>query len=163
MTWSGGSPASAAYRSGKQPTRTPDRARCVQTAETSSSSATRKEEPQPQAATTLGSDLKAGALEALGVVDDRPADVGQARAVHQQAQPVVLEDLVAGALGVEGQRVLKARAAAAPHTHAQAGGGRVGVLGVEKLLDLLGASVGEGDHGNLTLLFGQLRAMLHEV
>src|ERR1019366_6637263 len=34
--------------------RPPDRARRVQTAETSSSSATRKEEPQPQAATTLG-------------------------------------------------------------------------------------------------------------
>jgi len=34
--------------------RPPDRARRAQTAETSSSSATRKEEPQPQAATTLG-------------------------------------------------------------------------------------------------------------
>jgi hypothetical protein len=54
ITWSGGSPASAASRAGKQPTRTPDRARRAQTAETSSSSATRKEEPQPQAATTLG-------------------------------------------------------------------------------------------------------------
>src|SRR3954469_24495306 len=64
-------------------------------------------------------DLEARALEALDVVDDRAAHVGQARAVDQDAQAVVLEDLVAVTLRVEGQRVLEAGAAAAAHANAQ--------------------------------------------
>src|SRR3954468_22544468 len=60
-------------------------------------------------------DLEAGALQALDVVDDRAVDVREARAVDQQAEPVILEDLVALALGVEGERVLEAGAAPAAH------------------------------------------------
>jgi hypothetical protein len=59
---------------------------------------------------------------------------------------MVLEHLVALALGVERERVLEAGAATAPDAHAQTGSLDVGALGGEELLDLLGALVGEGDH-----------------
>src|SRR3954465_486481 len=91
-------------------------------------------------------DLEAGALHGLDVVDDRALDVGQRRAVHQDPQTVVLEDLVARALLVEGERVLEARAPAAADAHTQAGRLHVGALGRQELLDLLGALFGEGDH-----------------
>ena len=59
---------------------------------------------------------------------------------------MILEDLVAVALGVEREGVLEAGATAAAHAHAQAGGAHVGALGSQELLDLLGALVSEGDH-----------------
>src|SRR4029079_6341721 len=90
-------------------------------------------------------DLEAGTLEALDVVDDRAAHVGQARGVDQDAQAVVLEDLVAVTLRVEGERVLEAGAAAAPHANAPAGCLDVGALAVQELLDLLCALLGERD------------------
>ena len=96
-------------------------------------------------------DLEAGALQALDVVDDRPVHVGQARTVDEQAQAVVLEDLVAVALRVERERVLEARAAAAAHADAEARCAHVGALGGEELLDLLGALVGEGDHVSVSV------------
>ncbi len=52
---------------------------------------------------------------------------------------MVLEDVVAVALVVEGELVLEARAAAAAHADAQAGGRDVGALGGQELPDLLGA------------------------
>src|SRR3954470_6723556 len=91
-------------------------------------------------------DLEAGALEALDVVDDRALDVRQARTIDEQPQAVVLEDLVVVAPAVEGQGVLEAGAAAAADADAQSGGGHVRALRGQELLDLLGASVGEGDH-----------------
>ena len=91
-------------------------------------------------------DLEAGALQALDVVDDRAPHVREARAVDEHAEAVVLEDLVAVALGVERERVLEAGAAAAAHADAQAGGLHVGALRRQELLDLLGAFLGEGDH-----------------
>src|SRR3954471_22076896 len=90
-------------------------------------------------------DLEAGALERVDVVDRRAVDVGEARPVDQQLQTVALEDHVAVALLVEGELILKARAAAAAHTDAQPGGcGRLALTG-EKLLDLLGTLVREVD------------------
>ena len=73
---------------------------------------------------------------------------------------MVLEDLVAVALGVERERVLEAGAAAAAHADAQAGGLDVGALGRQELLDLLGALLGEGDHVCYSRAFSP---MLHEV
>src|SRR5215216_7941100 len=96
-------------------------------------------------------DLEAGALEALDVVDDSALDVGQARPVDEQAQPVVLEDRVTLALAVERQGVLEAGAAAAAHADAQPCGADVGALRGEELLDLLGALVGEGDHVSVSV------------
>src|SRR3954468_16433785 len=91
-------------------------------------------------------DLEAGALHGLDVVDDRALDVGQRGAVHKDPQAVVGEDLVAGALLVEGERVLEARAAATAHADAQTGRLDVRALGGEELLDLLCALLGERDH-----------------
>src|SRR5215217_31706 len=90
-------------------------------------------------------DLEAGALKALDVVDDGALDVREARAVDQDPQAVVLEDLVAVALRVERERVLEAGAAAAAHADAQAGRLDVGALRVQELLDLLCTLVGERD------------------
>ena len=74
----------------------PTRSRRPQTAETCSSSATLNEEPQPQAATTLGfDDLEARALQALLVVDHRAAHERQALVVDEQLQAVALEHDVA--------------------------------------------------------------------
>src|SRR5438034_1035383 len=64
---------------------------------------------------------EAGALVACDVVDLRAVDERQALGIDQEPYLVVLVDLVALALGVEGERVLEARAAAAPNRHAQPG------------------------------------------
>src|SRR3954454_6750961 len=82
-------------------------------------------------------DLEAGTLHGLDVVDDRALHVGQRRAVDEDPQAVVDEDLVARALLVERERVLEARAAAATHAHAEAGRLDVSALGREKLLYFL--------------------------
>jgi stress-induced morphogen len=58
---------------------------------------------------------------------------------------VVLEDLIAVTLRVEGERVLEAGAAAAAHADAQTGGLDVCALGGQELLDLLCALFGERD------------------
>ena len=71
---------------------------------------------------------------------------------------MVLEDLVAVALGVERERVLEAGAAAAAHADAQAGGGDVGALRGQELLDLLGALLGERDHGRILVSVGRSNA-----
>src|SRR5205085_2963282 len=60
-------------------------------------------------------DLEAGALQAVDEVDRRAADVRQALAVDEERDALVLEQLVAVALLVEGPRVLEARAPAAAH------------------------------------------------
>src|SRR3954453_24192110 len=91
-------------------------------------------------------DLEARALHGLDVVHDRALDVGQRRAVDEDAQAVVGEDLVAGAFLVEGQRVLEARAPAAADAHTETSGLHVGAMGRQEFLDLLGALFGEGDH-----------------
>src|SRR3954454_14205421 len=91
-------------------------------------------------------DLEAGALHGLDVVDDRALDVGQRGAVDENAQAVVLEDLVARTLLVEGERVLEPGAAATTHPHAEAGRLHVSALGRQELLHFLGALFGEGDH-----------------
>src|SRR3954465_6325979 len=91
-------------------------------------------------------DLEARALHGLDVVHDRALDVGQRGGVDEDAEAVVLEDLVAVALRVERQRVLEARASAPPHAHAQPRRLRVGALGGEELMYLLGALFGERDH-----------------
>src|SRR5262249_13709770 len=91
-------------------------------------------------------DLEAGTLQTLHVVHDRALDVGQRGTVDEDAQAVVLEDLVSVTLRIEGQGVLEARATAAAHAHAQARGLDVRALRREELLDLRGALVGEGDH-----------------
>ena len=52
-------------------------------------------------------DLEAGALHALDIVHDRAVDVREAGAVDEDPQTVIGEDLVAVALGVEGERVLE--------------------------------------------------------
>src|SRR5579884_3562811 len=59
--------------------------------------------------------LETGALETVDEVDRRALDVGKAGSVHQQADPLVLEHPVAVPLLVEGQRILKAATASAPH------------------------------------------------
>src|SRR3954453_23741715 len=89
--------------------------------------------------------LEARALERVHVVDARAVDVREALIVDEDAQAVVLEDRVALALVVEGEVVLEPRAAAAAHADAQAGKGKVAVLGVQELADLLGARLGEMD------------------
>ena len=62
--------------------------RRAQTAETCSSSATRNDEPQPQAATTFGLlTWKPGALQRVDVVDLRAVDVRQALGVDQERRP----------------------------------------------------------------------------
>ena len=86
------------------------------------------------------------ALEALDVVDHGAPHVRKARAVDEDPQPVVLEHLVALALGVEGKRVLEAGAAAPAHADPQAGSLDLGTLTGQELLHLLGALFGEGDH-----------------
>jgi hypothetical protein len=58
---------------------------------------------------------------------------------------MVGEDLVAVALGVERERVLEARAAAAADADSQAGGLEAAALAGQELLDLLSALFGEGD------------------
>src|SRR4051794_21250390 len=95
-------------------------------------------------------DLEAGALQRVDVVDDRSADVREARTVDEDTEPLILEHLVVLALGVERQRVLEPGAAATADAHPQAGGLHVGALGVEGLLDLLGALLGEADHDPLS-------------
>ena len=67
-------------------------------------------------------DLEAGALERLDVVDDRAADVREAGAVDEDAQPVIDEHLVVVALVVERERVLEPGAAAATDADAETGG-----------------------------------------
>ena len=126
--------------------RRPGRAR-RQTAETSSSSATRNEEPQPQAAITFGlSTLKPAPWRPSTKSITEPLHVRQARAVDEQADALVLEHGVAVALLVEGERVLEAGAASAAHADPQAGGLGDRRLRREELADLLGALVGESDH-----------------
>src|ERR1044072_5205780 len=95
-------------------------------------------------------DLEARALQRLDVVDDRPAHVRQARLVDEDLQAGVLEDLVAVALGVEREVVLKAGAAAALDAHAQAGRRDVGTLRRKELMDLLRALVRDGDHARVS-------------
>src|SRR5690349_19948586 len=73
------------------------------------------------------------------------ASPAPASAVAEDPQAVVDEDLVALALGVEGQRVLEAGAAAAAHADPQARALERAPLAGQELLDLLGALVGEGD------------------
>src|SRR6185312_14451238 len=58
-------------------------------------------------------DLEACSLQVVDVVDRRALHVRQARAVDEQADALVLEDLVPVALLVERERVLEAGAAAA--------------------------------------------------
>src|SRR4051812_8134796 len=95
-------------------------------------------------------DLKAGALQRVDIVDDRPADVREARTVDEDPEPVVLEHLVVVALRVERQRVLEAGAATTADAHPQAGGLHVGALGRQELLYLLGALLGEADHDRIS-------------
>ena len=90
-------------------------------------------------------DLEAGAVERVDVVDLRAVDVGQALAVDEDPQAVVLEDGVAVALLVEGELVLEARAAAARRRRADRRDYGFGALGRQELADLLGALLGEGD------------------
>ena len=59
---------------------------------------------------------------------------------------MVHEHLVTVALGVEGKRILEARAAAAAHADPQAGRLDLGALAGQELLHLLGALFSEGDH-----------------
>ena len=84
-------------------------------------------------------DLEAGALETVDEVDHRALDVGQARAVDQQADALVLEDGVAVALLVERECILEAGAAATAHPDPESGGVGRAALGGEELADLLGA------------------------
>src|ERR1035437_8504885 len=73
-------------------------------------------------------DLEPGALKAFLVVDRRAADELDALVVDEHLQPVGLEHDVVVALLVEGELVLKARAAAASNTDAQACAAHVGLL-----------------------------------
>src|SRR5438874_2836021 len=82
-------------------------------------------------------DLEAGALEPVDEVDRRALDVRNALGVDQQADALVLEHAVTGALLVERERILKARAASASHADAEPG--RLGdcALRLQELPDLL--------------------------
>ena len=86
-----------------------------------SSSATRKEEPQPQEATTFGFFTSKPEPRKLSVKSTgRAVHVLQAGRVHEQADAGRVEDVVVVALLVERQRVLEARAAAAAHADPEA-------------------------------------------
>ena len=78
-----------------------------------------------------------------------PLTYGRLGRVDQQANSLVLEHGVFVALLVERERVLEARATAAPNSDPQPGGLGDRALRVEELADLLGALVGQCDHVDL--------------
>src|SRR5579862_1900960 len=108
-------------------------------------------------------DLDPGALEPVDEIDRRALDVGQARAVDQQPDPLVLEHLVPGPLLVEGEGILKPAAASAPNPHAQPC--RLGnrILRGQELADLLGALICQSDHASASIAMGHALATLSEV
>src|SRR5918992_4426121 len=87
-------------------------------------------------------DLEPRPLEAFDVVDLGTEDELHADLVDDDRDAAVLEDVILFLGLVEGERVLEARAAAAPHGHAQ-GLALGAILSAEKLPDLLRGAVGE--------------------
>lgn len=85
-------------------------------------------------------------MQAFLVIDDRAAHELQALVVYEQLQAVIFEDDVALALLVEGKLILEARTTAAAHAYTQTRERHIGLLGIEKLANLLCALVGYRDH-----------------
>src|SRR5438105_104952 len=90
--------------------------------------------------------LEAGALEAVDEVDRGAVNVGQALAVDQEPDSLVLEHAVALPLLVEGKGILKAGAASAAHADAQPSRLRHGGLGGQELPDLFSPLLGQRNH-----------------
>ncbi len=108
-------------------------------------------------------DLEAGPLEPVHEVDHGSLHVRKARAIDEQANPLVLEDGVAVALLIERERVLEPRAAAASNPDPQPGGLDDRRLSGEEFVNLLGTLVGESDHCFIQYSDGFVRATLLSV
>src|SRR5436305_8052705 len=105
-------------------------------------------------------DLEPRPLKPVDEVDRRALHVGEALSVDKKADALVLEDGVAGARLVEGERVLKAAAAAAANPDPEPG--RLGhrALRPQEFPDLFGALVCQRDHASASIATVELELRL---